>query len=215
MIRALVSDLGNVLLHFDHGIISRRLAEYWPGVEWTEDRQSLFRASVRSFEEGALTNEEFTARITGVMGVQAVTEEEFRPLWSDIFWCNQELLQLFTAARERLVLVLLSNTNPLHIAWARERFPEVFDLFDDHVFSYEVGMAKPDPAIYHEAMRRAGVPAGETLYFDDIAAYVDIASSLGMHAYQFVSVEGVREVLRIYDLLPPLPEQTAGGKERP
>lgn len=214
MIRTLVSDLGNVLLHFDHRLITKRLVDYWPGIEWTEERESRFWAMLRAFEAGELTTTEFLALAASVMGVHGgLSQEKFLPLWADIFWRNDALLELLSPTREKLTLILLSNTNPLHISWAREQYPEVFGLFHDHVFSCEVGMVKPDPLIYMEALHRADAIAEETLYFDDIAAYVDAAASLGMHAYQYVSVDGVRDVLRMYNLLPPPEGQLPGTQE--
>jgi len=53
---------------------------------------------------------------------------------------------------------------------------------DAVVLSFEVGAAKPDPAIYRAALRAAGVEAGETLFVDDQADYCDGAVAVGMDA---------------------------------
>jgi glucose-1-phosphatase len=202
MIRAIVSDLGNVLLHFDHRLITSRLAGHLPGAGWTEEQERSFWPLVRDFEHGSIGSDNFLQRAGDVLALpSSLDREQFRRLWADIFWPNEEFIALLAGLRERLRLVMLSNTNPLHIEFARERFPELFSLFDDAVYSYEVSASKPDPAIYRAALAKAGAEAGETLYFDDIAAYVDAASALGMHAYQYVSIAGARDVLRMYDLM--------------
>ena len=51
------------------------------------------------------------------------------------------------------------------------------------------------------ALLHAGTGPAETLYLDDIGAYVDAAAALGMRAYQYVSLDGVRDVLRLHDLI--------------
>lgn len=55
------------------------------------------------------------------------------------------------------------------------------DVFDDIVDSHEVGLRKPDPAIYHLALERLGATAERTAFCDDIAANVDAAGRLGIH----------------------------------
>lgn len=201
MIRALISDLGNVLLHFDHHIIAQRLTEHFPHAPWDEEKEQRFWKLVKDFERGAAETDVFLREAGVLLGASGgLDQEDFHLLWGDIFWLNEEYLSLVRDVSPSLRLVMLSNTNPMHIAFARKRFPEVFGLFDEEVFSYEIGTAKPDPGIFHEALRRAGVPAEQALYFDDIAAYVDAASALGLHAYQYVSVQGVRDILTMYNV---------------
>ena len=57
----------------------------------------------------------------------------------------------------------------------------VDEIFDDVVDSHEVGLRKPDPAIYHLAAERTGVPLERSAFLDDLPANVDAASALGCH----------------------------------
>jgi putative hydrolase of the HAD superfamily len=202
MIRAVISDLGNVLLHFDHRLITRRLAAQLPDGAWDEGHEQQFWPLVHAFEHGTIGSDDFLREASAVLKVSPLmTKEQFRDLWADIFWPNTEFIDLLGRLRGKVALVMLSNTNPLHIDFARERFPSLFSMFDATVFSYEEAAAKPDLAMYRAALRRAGTKADETLYFDDIAAYADAAAALGMHAYQYVSFAGARDVLRLYGLV--------------
>ncbi|MGH3745350.1 MAG: HAD-IA family hydrolase, partial [Mycobacteriales bacterium] len=54
---------------------------------------------------------------------------------------------------------------------------------DDLVYSHEVHLAKPDPAIYHLACERLEVEPGEVVFVDDRPENVDAAAGLGMHAF--------------------------------
>jgi putative hydrolase of the HAD superfamily len=57
------------------------------------------------------------------------------------------------------------------------------ELFDDIVDSHEVGMRKPNPAIYHLAMDRVGArDVTRTVFLDDIERNVIAAREIGMHA---------------------------------
>ena len=54
------------------------------------------------------------------------------------------------------------------------------ELFDDVVDSHEVGVRKPNPAIYQLALARLGAEAGRTAFLDDVATNVSAAEGVGM-----------------------------------
>jgi HAD superfamily hydrolase (TIGR01509 family) len=55
---------------------------------------------------------------------------------------------------------------------------------------------KPAPAIYREAVTRAGCAAGECFFTDDIEAYVEAARREGIDAVQFLSLEQLETEMR-------------------
>lgn len=61
--------------------------------------------------------------------------------------------------------------------------------------SCEVGLRKPDPAVYHEAARRAGFAPGELVFVDDRASNVDGARSVGMAGVVFEGAGPLRAAL--------------------
>lgn len=62
--------------------------------------------------------------------------------------------------------------------WPLMDFPSVFDTVVD---SHEVGMRKPNPAIYMLTLERLGAQPGRTAFLDDLVANVDAACRLGIH----------------------------------
>ncbi len=54
-------------------------------------------------------------------------------------------------------------------------------IFDTVVDSHEVGMRKPNPAIYHLTMERIGAVPERTVFLDDLHANVAAAAAIGMH----------------------------------
>ncbi len=60
------------------------------------------------------------------------------------------------------------------------------DLVDAVVLSFEVGVMKPDPAIYRIALERMGVGPEETTFVDDQPAYLDGARAIGMQALHII-----------------------------
>ena len=62
--------------------------------------------------------------------------------------------------------------------WPLMDFSSVFDTIVD---SHEVGIRKPNPAIYHLTIERLNASPQRTAFLDDLRANVDAANSLGMH----------------------------------
>jgi putative hydrolase of the HAD superfamily len=88
------------------------------------------------------------------------------------------MLNAVRKARESgLRTALLSNSWGNRDSYAFEHFDTLFDAV---VISGEVGMRKPDPGIYALAAREVGVPPGQCVFVDDIAANVRGAVEAGM-----------------------------------
>ncbi|MBV9315708.1 MAG: HAD family phosphatase [Pseudonocardia sp.] len=84
--------------------------------------------------------------------------------------------------------------------WSAETFPiaraafPILDLFANTiVISGEVGLTKPDPAIFHLALARFGLDPAECLFIDDNPANVSTARHLGMPAVLFAGAQALCE----------------------
>ena len=102
----------------------------------------------------------------------------FRLAYDDIFTANPPMVE-FVRTLPR-PWVLLSNTCETHVAWIRDRFPDVFPLFDQCVLSNEVGLLKPDLAIYRHVEGLTGRAPEAHLFFDDRADNVQAAQEAGL-----------------------------------
>ncbi|MFB3883036.1 MAG: HAD-IA family hydrolase [Armatimonadota bacterium] len=113
--------------------------------------------------------------------------EEFKGAYSDIFSANDAMIDLVRSApRPRF---MLSNTDATHIGWIRQRFPQVFPLFDGWVLSFEVGAEKPEEAVYRQVEALSGQPAERHVFVDDVPEYAAAARGCGWHAIEFTTVE--------------------------
>jgi epoxide hydrolase-like predicted phosphatase len=59
------------------------------------------------------------------------------------------------------------------------------ELVDDLVYSHEVGLSKPDPAIWELTARRLSVEPAEMAFLDDLPRNVEAAHQLGVAAVLF------------------------------
>ncbi|PPR56595.1 MAG: Alpha-D-glucose 1-phosphate phosphatase YihX [Alphaproteobacteria bacterium MarineAlpha4_Bin2] len=95
----------------------------------------------------------------------------------------------------KIVHKLHSAGFPLYVLsnWADETWARVegdfkfLDYFDDIIISGQVGMAKPDKAIFELARNRFGVSPDKTLFIDDTPKNVEAARAVGFQAVVFVS----------------------------
>ncbi len=78
----------------------------------------------------------------------------------------------------------------------RAREAAMFDRFRDIVVSGDEKLVKPDPAIYHLALKRFGLEPGAAVFVDDNAANIEAAAALGIHALLFESEPKLRREFR-------------------
>lgn len=98
----------------------------------------------------------------------------------------------------------LSNFSAETFPWCRARYP-VFEAFDDIVLSGEVGVAKPDPAIYRLVCERNGIEVDEAVFLDDSPTNVAGAHAVGMAAFLFTDAAQARDDLASLGVLTPTP----------
>ncbi len=73
---------------------------------------------------------------------------------------------------------LISNISSYRAGWLKEL--ELAPFFDTMALSCELGVTKPDPAIYLAALEGLRVQPGECVFVDDVPPYVRAARDLGM-----------------------------------
>ena len=186
-IRLIISDFGGVICSFDYRIFCDRLARR---IDRAADQvfAAVFDGPLQGdFESGKLSGRAYHRAVMARLGAE-VPYEEFFPMYGDIFTEIPATCELFHRLHGRYPLYLLSDTNEIHFDYVRETV-DVLRLFDQFVVSYEVGVMKPDPLIYQEALRRSGLPASACVFVDDREANVLGAARAGIHALRFESAE--------------------------
>ncbi|MBU0982392.1 MAG: HAD family phosphatase [candidate division Zixibacteria bacterium] len=181
-----IFDLGNVILPFDPLKPCRVLARE-TGNTPDEVADLIYGHGLeRAFEEGKIDGRVFTRECGRVLGIK-LEYQRFRNLWADMFTENQAVSALIQWLHSRYPLVLLSNTNVWHWEHALAKYP-ILGCFSAYVLSYEVGVLKPDIAIY-QAARRCVPDGSEAVFIDDIPANAEGAAQAGIHGIQFTDVD--------------------------
>jgi putative hydrolase of the HAD superfamily len=90
-------------------------------------------------------------------------------------------LALVRAVRHDYKVSILSNADS-SLRRRLEHEIGIHDLFDDIVCSAEVGMAKPESAVFRLAAERLRVAPEQCIFVDDWDQNIDAARAVGMHA---------------------------------
>ena len=111
----------------------------------------------------------------------------------------------------KVTLAALSNWSAEKFPIARERY-DFLGWFDSLVISGDVGMSKPDPAIYRHLLDRTGFDPATTLFIDDVPANLAVADDLGLETHRFVDPATLRTALEALGLLPGVSRQPPPGR---
>lgn len=103
-----------------------------------------------------------------------------------------------------LLTAILSNMGDSVLASIEREFAWIRE-FDVLVWSFQLHMAKPNPAIYLHTLQKLGTSPDETLFIDDRRVNVDAAIALGMKAIEFSTIDRLRTDLVAAGLEPELP----------
>ena len=146
----------------------------------------LFRSMGRKAALGQASAEQVWEWTRQELGL---SEPEGEQLIRDFWWGDDLDLELVGYIRE---LRAQFQTGLISNAWSELRdqlvnYWQIDDAFDDLVISAEVGLAKPDPAIYHLALERLEVQAEQSVFVDDFESNTSAAAELGMQAVLFGS----------------------------
>jgi FMN phosphatase YigB (HAD superfamily) len=192
--RAIIFDLGKVLVHFDFKRGYQALEGLCPHLAADIPKRLSPTGLVERFETGLVEPRDFVDELTRILDLQ-VDYDQFCGIWSCIFMHTLIPEPIIEGLAARYRLVLLSNTNAIHFEMIQRTYP-VLRHFHDLVLSYEVKAMKPDPAIYRAAIAAAGCLPEECFYTDDIGEYVEGARKMGIDAVQFRGAEALEQDLR-------------------
>lgn len=200
MIKAIVFDLGNVLIPFDYQRAIENFNKLESGLgekfyKFAKDNYPLHR----EFEAGKITEDAFIATMLRGMN-SSIDREVFCKFYSDIFTLNEDVISLLPILKNTYRLFLLSNTNSIHKKYGYEHYPFLMN-FEKLFFSHEVGAVKPEKKFYNAVAQYSGLNPEEHIFIDDIEEYALGAKQQGWDAIQFKGFEQLKSELTTRGLL--------------
>jgi putative hydrolase of the HAD superfamily len=182
----LIFDLGGVLLNINP-LLSLTEFEKLSGIGKEPLAQRLQKENVfAKFETGHLSPAQFRGELNRIMDTKlddGVIDAAWNTLLLDFPY---ERLLLLQQLRKNYKIYLLSNTNIIHFWHYTGVFYENYKiampgLFDKLFLSHEIGLHKPDPAIYTYVLDDLGIKPAETVFIDDSLPNIEAAISLGIN----------------------------------
>jgi putative hydrolase of the HAD superfamily len=198
-IRAVVFDVGNVILEIDldNRLRAMGFTQPWSAVESWSVHHDL--------ETGKIAPEEFFRRMKEHFSL-AATESELQEHWNLIPGrVIAGMDELLAELKERVQVAALTNTNPPHLRLFRqmEEFRHLHRIFASH----EMGFRKPDRQIYETLIRELDVAPEEILFFDDLEKNIAAATKAGIQARLcYRSAETARACLQEWNVISKKPQ---------
>lgn len=182
MIDAIIFDFGDVFINLDKQATMDGLKKL--GIShWNDDLDQLNL----QYEVGAISEEDFLGGIqkhTNNASVEDIAEA-WNAILLDFPLYRLEFLQMLS---QKYRLFLLSNTDAIHINTFEQKtgtsfYSAFYQCFEKIYFSFEIGMRKPNPEIYHFVLDQNGLQAKHTLFIDDKKENTDSAETLGLQVW--------------------------------
>ncbi len=192
-IDAIVFDLGNVLITVDEQRAMERMATRTGKTRQQIEEYIRGTPHEHELSLGKLSKKRFFHTVARELGFDG-TYDEFALIWSEVFTPIEPMIALAESLRTRVPRLLLSNTNAIHMDYIFERY-RFLDDFDAHVLSHEVGLLKPDAAIYRYTLKKYGLTAERTVFLDDLTPNVEAARRVGMKAIHYQNPDQARAEL--------------------
>lgn len=182
MIRAVLFDIGNVLLKFDFSIALAKVAAACD-VHDPVDVLARIDQIKAGYEDGQIDRPAFLRSVFDLLRYRG-SEAEFISAWEEIFDPNEPMISLVKQLHGRLPLYLLSNTSDIHREYFFREYP-FFQCFTEGIYSYEVQLSKPKREIYEIAAWKIGIEPEHTFFIDDLLPNIEAARAFGFHAHHY------------------------------
>lgn len=182
MIKTLLFDFGDVFLTLDKSATLRELQK----LGMTDFSPEMF-SFLQEYEKGHLSTQKFIAQFRAWF--PGVSENKLIQAWNAILMDfpakRMEFIKKLSEEK-KYQLILLSNTNDLHIEWVSKHiafFEEFKACFDAFYLSHEINFRKPDHNIFEYVLKKHGLKSSEILFIDDTTENTKTAKKLGFHIW--------------------------------
>ncbi len=158
----------------------------------------IYSATRHNYDCGRADFREHWQAFADAAGVKLRSEQVERIAGMEtLMWLrvNPQTLALVREINTHGVRTAILSNIP-HDLLAEVRKFSWLDEFAVKIWSCELGIVKPDPAIYRACIDALGCDAKRSLFFDDRANNVESAREIGMEAHIFESVEQATAIVR-------------------
>lgn len=184
MIKTIIFDFGDVLINLDKPAIERELLKL--GVSKITDEMYHYASQ---YEKGLISTESLANFFRNQF--PNINESDFANAWNAIIldFPEHRLEFIETLSKEKIYnLILLSNTNALHIekvikTMGLDRYNRFKNCFNQFYLSHEIHLSKPDNHIYEFVLNKNNLIENECFFIDDTKIHTNAAAQIGMNVW--------------------------------
>lgn len=183
MIKTLIFDFGNVFINLDIENAQKKTFEILGITEFSEE----IIAFNSFYEQGLISTDEFLEFYSE--NFPKLDKNKLIDIWNlilkDFPKYRLDFIKELKAA-SKYKLILLSNTNELHINWIRENvsfFEDFKNCFDAFYLSQEINLRKPNNNIFEFVLKENTLKANECLFIDDNKNNIETANNLNFKTW--------------------------------
>ena len=190
MIKNIIFDLGGVLLNLDYDLTYANLSEVMGVDISTENIPAHIFKIMLGYEKGEINTETFLWNFQKESAKLTPHPDKLIKAWNAMLlgW-NPSRFKFLEDLRKDYSVFLLSNTNELHLEWARRDLKKNHKIigfetkyFDKVFYSHLMQMRKPELKIFKQVIKETGIKPDESLFIDDNMNNVKKAREAGLHS---------------------------------
>lgn len=199
-IKNIIFDFGDVFINLDKPAIERELFKL--GVPETISLDMYHVSS--EYEKGLISTENLVSYFK--QKFPKISTEDFVKAWNAIILDFPEYRLQFIeqlANKNTFKLILLSNTNNLHIEqvidnMSLNRFKRFKNCFDKFYLSQEIHLSKPNSNIYEFVLNENKLNPNECLFIDDLNENTEAAAKLGIYTWNLTP--GKEDIINLFTI---------------
>lgn len=201
MPKTILFDFGDVFINLDKTATFRELKKL--GLSAFSPEMEQFN---NAYEKGEITSAKFVEQYR--QWFPQAEKQQLINSWNAILLDfpkhRLEFLENL-AASNNYQLLLLSNTNEIHIDWIKnnipfyERFKSCFKKF---YLSHEIGLRKPDAEVFEFVLNDNKLQAEQLFFIDDTQMHADAAQKMGIQVWNLdPTTEDITQLFHKYPQL--------------
>jgi putative hydrolase of the HAD superfamily len=195
-LQAVIFDYGEVISGPPDAQAHRNLLTV-SGVE-EESFEKAYWAHRLDYDADILNGQTYWQTIARDTGVKFTAKQIGQLIEQDaIMWMNLNPAMLAWIPKLKQAgfrLGILSNMPAGVLGYLRPRFPWLTQ-FDQLTWSCDLGVVKPDPAIYLHTVKKLAVSPDQALFIDNLEKNIAGAEAVGLHAALFENLEQLQDDL--------------------
>ena len=199
-IKTIIFDFGDVFINLDTLATPR----YFKRLGIPENYKIEMHDTLLDYERGLITTKDFLVNFN--KRFPNISSQQVINAWNSIILDFPEHRLEFIenlALKNKYKLLLLSNTNDLHIQqviknMGHARYIRFKNCFDKFYLSQQIHLTKPANSIYDFVLNSNNLQADECLFVDDLKLNTEAALNTGMHVWNLIPTS--QDVTQLFNL---------------